>query len=90
VKAIVPTSIVVRVGLGLNHGSNLHLNPVKRFNAMIPPTSVGYKEPQTQGDGITLGDTVKNGEKISSLKVGDENDRSEEYGNWNGKSEMGV
>jgi len=57
---------------------------------MIPPTSVGYKEPQTQSDGITLGDTVKNGEKISSLKVGDENDRSEEYGNWKGKSEMGV
>lgn len=86
-KAIVPTSIVVRVGLGLNHGSNSHLNPVKRFNAMIPPNNAGHKEPQTQGDSITLGDIVKN---VETLKVSDKKDESEKYGHWKGKSEMGA
>jgi len=50
---------VVCIGLGFNYKYNLHLNPVEQFNAVTPLTSVGYKEPKTQGDGITLGYIVK-------------------------------
>jgi len=54
---------------------------------MIPPNNAGHKEPQTQGDSITLGDIVKN---VETLKVSDKKDESEKYGHWKGKSEMGA
>jgi len=32
---------------------------VEQFNVVIPPTSVGYKEPKAQSDSIMLGYIVK-------------------------------
>ncbi|ESK87499.1 hypothetical protein Moror_10911 [Moniliophthora roreri MCA 2997] len=38
ISAIVPTTIVVRVGLGLNHRSTSHSDSARRFNPAAPPS----------------------------------------------------
>uniref|UniRef100_A0A0W0FQN5 Integral membrane protein n=1 Tax=Moniliophthora roreri TaxID=221103 RepID=A0A0W0FQN5_MONRR len=79
ISAIVPTTIVVRVGLGLNHGSTSHSDSARRFNPAAPP-SMG------SGGSYSLQESpIKAAHNIGSVPVLDVRS-SDSY--W--KSEMNI